>query len=266
MALLFEKGHASVEELVESLGVSRMTVHRDLEELNSRGLLTKVRGGATVARTEMFESSWQYRAREQLEWKRAIGRRALEFVEPGEAIAIDPSTTGHVFSQMLRDKAPLKVVTPSLAVVNELSRMDDIEIHVVGGVYDAHFNCFMGVNAENTAASFRVDKLFMSTAAISGHTICHSQPQAISLDRMLFSVAREHIMLVDSTKLSHSALHVFGDASEWEVIITDSRADPAALAELQAYAKDVIVVDLPDSPGVSSAALDQPGTDAASGG
>ncbi|MDR1237219.1 MAG: DeoR/GlpR family DNA-binding transcription regulator [Propionibacteriaceae bacterium] len=241
MKLLYVNGFATVEELVETLKVSRMTVHRDLDELHNRGSLMKVRGGATVARTENFESSWRYRRNQHQDWKLAIAQRAAELVEPGDSIIIDPSTTGHIFCQLLRDKTPLKVVTPSLAIIADLAMVSGIELHVIGGVYDPHFNAFMGANAEEEAAKFRVDKAFMSTAAVSGHTICHSQARAIALDRQLFNAAREHILMVDSSKLGHTALHVFGDASEWQWAITDSNADPAHLEELRGVGVEVAV-------------------------
>lgn len=244
MTMLFEKGFATVDELMESLDVSRMTVHRDLDELQARGSLMKVRGGATVARTGNFESSWRYRREDNLELKQAIARKAVEYVDPGDSIIIDPSSTAYVLSQLLHEKTPLKVVTCSLPVINELSEVPEIELHVIGGVYDPNFNSFMGANAEEAAANFRVDKIFMSTAAVAGRTICHSQARAISLDRQFFSAAREHILIFDSTKLSHTALHVFGDAAEWQKIITDSRADPAALDELRQAGPEVIVVDV----------------------
>lgn len=244
MAKLFENGFATVDELCECLGVSRMTVHRDLDELQSRGSLMKVRGGATVARTGSFESSWSYRRNDNLELKQAIARRALDFVEPGDSIILDPSTTAYLFSQLLREKTPLKVVTSSLPVVTELSQVPDIELHVIGGVYDSQFNSFMGANAEEAATKFRVDKMFMSTAAVSGRTICHSQARVISLDREFFNAAHEHILMLDSTKLAHTALHVFGDAAEWQRIITDSNADPAALDELRQAGPELIVVDV----------------------
>jgi len=243
MTLLFAKGFATVDELVETLDVSRMTVHRDLDELASRGVLTKVRGGATVARTAKFESSWDYRLNQQLALKQVIARQALELVEPGDSLIIDPSTTGLIFARMLGEKTPLTVVTASLAIIIELSDNQAIELHGVGGVFDPHFNCFLGPDAVAAASGFRVDKLFMSTAAVSGHTICHSQTRAISLDRALFEVANTRILMFDSSKLCHSALHVFGEVSDWDIIITDSLAEPAALEELKSLAANLIVAD-----------------------
>jgi DeoR/GlpR family transcriptional regulator of sugar metabolism len=249
MALLFADGFATVEALVDKLGVSRMTVHRDLDELHSRGALTKVRGGATVARTENFESSWRYRRGICMDLKRAIAGLALELVEPGDSMVIDPSTTGHVFSQGLHAKLPLTVVTPSLPVVTDLAGVEGIELFAIGGSFKAHFNCFMGAGAEQMAARFRVDKVFMSVAAVSGPTVCHSQASAIALNRALFAVGREHILMVDSSKIGNLALHVFGPTSEWDVVITDSLAAPEAVEELRQHAPKVLVAQVPDQAG-----------------
>ncbi|MDR3069547.1 MAG: DeoR/GlpR family DNA-binding transcription regulator [Propionibacteriaceae bacterium] len=246
MSVLFEKGFATVDELVDTLGVSRMTVHRDLDDLDSRGTLTKVRGGATVGRTEQFESSWEYRTRVELGRKQAIAAKAIEYVEPGDSLMLDPSTTAHIFSKYLVSKTPLKVVTPNLHIINELADVQGIELHSLGGVYDLHFSAFMGAHSELSAASFRVDKIFMSTAAISGRTVCHSQARAIRLDRALFEVARQHILILDSSKLGNSALHVFGDVSEWDIIITDDGATEAELDVLRGAGPEVIVAKVAD--------------------
>jgi DeoR/GlpR family transcriptional regulator of sugar metabolism len=250
MDMLFEKGFASVDELVDALSVSRMTVHRDLDELDSRGALRKVRGGATVGRTEQFESSWDYRARLAIDKKQAIATKALDYVDPGDSLIIDASSTVYALSKLLSTRTPLTVVTATLPVLAELAPVPSIELHSVGGEYDAHFRSFMGEHADQSARRFRVDKAFISMAAVSGTTICHSQAKAIQLNRAFFDVARTRILMVDSTKFGHSAIHVFSDASEWDLIITDSGAAPADVDALRAAGAEVVVVDVPD-PGVN---------------
>ena len=66
-------GSVTVDELVRATGVSRMTVHRDLDALETEGVLRKVRGGATATRSSIFESDLQYRLTTAVEAKAAIG-------------------------------------------------------------------------------------------------------------------------------------------------------------------------------------------------
>lgn len=251
MDILFEKGFASVDELVGDLSVSRMTVHRDLDELDSRGALRKVRGGATVGRTEQFESSWEYRTRIAVDKKIAIARRALDYVEPGSSLSIDSSSTVHELAKLLVAKTPLTVVTSSLPVLGELAVVPGVELHSVAGEYDPHFRAFMGTRAEQSIRQMRVDTAFISMAAIAGTTVCHSQAKAIQLNRALFDIATTRILLVDSTKFGHSAIHVFSEISDWDLVITDAEAPTQDVETLRAAGVRVDLVDAADGSDIS---------------
>lgn len=244
MDILFEKGFASVDELVGELSVSRMTVHRDLDELDSRGALRKVRGGATVGRTEQFESSWEYRTRIAVDKKIAIARRALDYVEPGSSLCIDGSSTVHELTKLLAAKTPLTVVTASLPALGELALVPGVELHSVAGEYDPHFRTFMGARAEQSIRQMRVDTAFISMAAIAGTTVCHSQAKAIELNRAFFDIAKTRILLVDSTKFGHSAIHVFSEISDWDLVITDSEAPAEDVEVLRSAGVQVDLVDV----------------------
>src|SRR5690606_35279863 len=74
LEILVETGSASLEVLSQRFGVSKMTIHRDLDELEKEGLLRKVRGGATIEASGQFESDFRYRARQAAEEKRQIAR------------------------------------------------------------------------------------------------------------------------------------------------------------------------------------------------
>ncbi len=105
------EGAVRIEELADRFGISLMTVHRDLDELEGRGLLRKSRGVATALSTALVESSDVYRSGRQLAEKEAIAVAALEFIEPGQAIMLDDSTTALHLVPHLHTKKPLTVIT-----------------------------------------------------------------------------------------------------------------------------------------------------------
>ena len=91
-----------VSDLVQILGVSDMTVRRDLEVLERRGLLDKVHGGATLRRDgSTDEPGFQAKSVRELVEKEAIGRRAAELVEPGRAVAVTAGTTTYTLAHHL---------------------------------------------------------------------------------------------------------------------------------------------------------------------
>src|SRR4051812_47518382 len=108
---------ASIEELAGILGVSRMTVHRAPDYLVEHNVVRKTRGGATMLPTARYEADYDYRARTDLEEKRALGRAAAELVEPGMAVILDDSSTVGQVVPHLADKKPLTIVTTALGIV-----------------------------------------------------------------------------------------------------------------------------------------------------
>ncbi len=97
-----------------------MTVHRDIDELVARGLLRKTRGIVSAAPTSLIESSDVYRVTRQAAEKKAIALAAMQFVEPGQAIFMDDSTTVLQMAAHLPARVPLTIITNSLALMNEL--------------------------------------------------------------------------------------------------------------------------------------------------
>ncbi len=87
------EGSMQIEDLTERFGISLMTAHRDVDELVSRGLFRKSRGIVSAAPTSLIEASDLYRVTRQSEEKKLIAEAAMQFVEPGQAIFFDDSTT-----------------------------------------------------------------------------------------------------------------------------------------------------------------------------
>ena len=75
-------GAIRISELTELLGVSDMTVRRDLEHLEARGWLRKVHGGAVLSQSSVEESSFEAKSALQQPAKRAIAARAAQLIEP----------------------------------------------------------------------------------------------------------------------------------------------------------------------------------------
>src|SRR5574337_871378 len=90
---ILEHGSVLIDDLVERFNVSRMTIHRDLDDLEKQGVLRKIRNGATAQPSGLFESDIRYRLNQQKAEKVAIAPVALSFIEPGQSILLDEATT-----------------------------------------------------------------------------------------------------------------------------------------------------------------------------
>src|SRR5690606_26310477 len=130
-------GAVQVSDLVQRLGVSDMTIRRDLDALARRGLVEKVYGGATSGlRRSTDEPGFEANAVRQLAEKEAIARLAAQQVRPGTAIGLSAGTTTWTLARHLDDIADLTVVTNSVRVADALQRpgRSDRTVVLTGGV------------------------------------------------------------------------------------------------------------------------------------
>lgn len=137
--LLEEQGTVSVKEISDALGVSDMTIRRDLEELASLGEIERVHGGARSAQGRphamlRHEYSHSEKRTKHAEEKLQIARRAVELIEEGSTIFLGTGTTVEQMASML-PACRLRIVTNSLSVFNLLEAREDCDLCLVGGMY-----------------------------------------------------------------------------------------------------------------------------------
>lgn len=249
-ATLLSHKEVSVQELVERFGVSLMTVHRDLDALEARGVLRKVRGGATAQPSTLYESSFAFRVGENRDAKHAIGRAAARHVRPGSSIALDDSTTALEVLRHLRGVSPLTVLTNFRPVIDTVREMPDetIQTIVVGGAYQAKYDSFGGSLTEKWLNEFRVDQCFLSVSAIDlEHGAFHQETDQAAVKRAMIGIAAQRILLADASKFSHRAMHRIVDFGAFDLAIVDSETPPEVLASLRSRDLEVEIAPAADA-------------------
>lgn len=237
--LVLANGSVSAQELAETFGVSVMTIHRDLDELQRQGVLRKARGVATAQPSGTFESNVEYRAKANLEAKRAIAQHACRHVEPGMSVLLDDSTTALQMLPHLAALAPLTVATNYLAALVELARMRDVQVVALGGHYDVQHDSFLGSTCVDAVQSMRFDAAFVSTSAVSDGYAFHQEDKIVTVKRAMVDVAARSHLLLDHTKLTRNALHRLLPLHRFETVVVDSGVSPRDLAALRE--NDVLV-------------------------
>jgi DeoR/GlpR family transcriptional regulator of sugar metabolism len=239
-----EAGYVRVDALAERYGVSIMTVHRDLDELEKQGFLHKVRGGATSAPTKTFHGDLDHRMQAQVDAKQAIAREVLATeIESGQVIALDDSTTSLVLARLLPQRAPLTVVTHFLPVIRALAAQPGIELIGLGGRYDAAYDSFLGQATADAAAGLRTDLLFLSTTAVADG-VCYIQSlDTVITRRALIASAARSVAMIDHTKFERRALHRLADLADLDRVVVDGGSPPSTIRGLRARGARVDVVD-----------------------
>ncbi|MCH8551882.1 MAG: DeoR/GlpR family DNA-binding transcription regulator [Natronospirillum sp.] len=230
---LIEKGSASVDVLADKFGVSKMTIHRDLDFLEDDGLLRKVRGGASIEASGQFESDFRYRARVATDEKREIAQRAAGFIEPGTSVMIDDGSTSLATIPYLLKKVPLTVITNNLAIIEQLSGKPGITLIALGGSYARKFNGFFGVLTHNALSTLRADIALLSTSAITGSTAYHQDQEILAVKRQMIESASATYLMADHQKFGKTALHVFSHLSEFDGVIVSPRIPSETVGHLQ---------------------------------
>lgn len=235
------EGSMRIEDLVERFGISLMTAHRDVDDLVSRGLFRKTRGVVSAAPTSLIESSDVYRATRQAREKKAIAVAALQFIEPGQAVFFDDSTTVLQMAQQLPAKVPLTAITNSLTLMNELKDIRDLTLLGLGGQFYNWCNAFMGRMTTNEIMRLRADTVFMSMSAIMDDMVFHQSPEMVETKRAMFECSATRILLADHTKFRRRALHSFAALTEFDVVIVDEGLPKADLERLRAKKVNVVI-------------------------
>lgn len=235
------EGAVRIEQLAERFDISLMTVHRDLDELETRGLLRKSRGIATALSTALVESSYVYRSNRQVAEKESLAIAALEFIEPGQAIFLDDSTTVLQLAKRLAARTPLTVITNVLTLMNELTGISGISLLALGGDYYNWCSAFMGRMTNDAISKLRADIFIMSTSAITDDVCFHQTLETVDTKRAMFEASATRILLVDHTKFEKRALHALAELTEYDIVLVDYLTSSEHITRMRAKGIHVVV-------------------------
>ncbi len=247
-ALILERvrqvGAVRVADLVRELEVSDMTVRRDLEILQTAGLLEKVHGGATVpSRLASYEPAFATKSAMQQGEKAAIADEAAAMVQPGMAIAISAGSTTFALAGRLADVSGLTVVTNSVRVADvlNLNGRRDQTVILTGGIRTPS-EALVGPFAIAQLRSVHLDLVFMGVHGMdakAGFT-CPNLMEA-DTDRALIEAGRRLIVLADRTKWGVIGIASIARLDEADVLVTDAAISPTALGVLQGAIPEVVL-------------------------
>lgn len=238
-------GFVRIEQLAEELGVTAMTIRRDLDYLQDRGWLRKVRGGATAQPSAAFHGDVRHRAQTMTAEKNAVARAALPLVKPGHSVIVDDSTTALALTRLLGPQAPLTVITNFVPVTQALAGAPGIELISLGGTYYPAYDAFLGLRTVDAVTSLSADTLFASTTAITRGHCYHQSQETVAVKRALMDACARKVLLVDHTKFRRRGLHQLAPVTAFDLVIVDSGIPAPDLDALQADGVEVLVADAP---------------------
>ncbi|WP_433167072.1 DeoR/GlpR family DNA-binding transcription regulator [Kribbella sp. CA-247076] len=214
-------GYISSAGLALELGVSEMTIRRDLRQLDLDGLARRVTGGASLP-TAGGGEPFDQRDRASTREKRAIAAACSELLADVSTIALDAGTTVAPLAGLVPRGAT--VVTHSMPVLSTCTARDDVELVALGGTYQSDTRSFTGPATEAGLASLSVDVAVLSATAVDSSGLLCAKPLDASIKQRMAAVAVSTILLVDNRKIGERAPIRFGTLELVDVVVTDSGA------------------------------------------
>lgn len=228
VALLASEGFVSVRTLTDHLGVSEMTVRRDLKSLANRDLVKLVHGGAALTHGTLRTPGFVNRAGVEADAKRLIAEAARGFVSDGDTLAIDAGTTTFALAERLHDAAPHAVITNSIPVVQLYLGRPSQRLVVLGGDVIIESQAMVGSLAVNAVGDLRATTLFLGGAAIDARGIYVETDVERPTKLAMMESADTVILLCDASKFEVSAPVRLSSFVGIDVLITDVEP-PAAI-------------------------------------
>ena len=245
LELLDEQERVTVEELVTRFSVSAVTIRGDLDALAGLGAVVRSHGGA-LKRGDAPEDV-PITVKETLHHaeKVRIGHAAAQMIQDGETIMLDSGTTTAEIARQIRflRLRSLNVITNALNIAMELANLPHVRLIMIGGVLRQMSYSLAGPPAEATLRSLHADRLFLGVDGLDPE-IGLMTPDVVEaqLNAVMIQVSREVVVVADASKFQRRSLSVIAKLDVVHKVITDSGADPEALAALRARNLEVIVV------------------------
>lgn len=249
LATIAERGFVSVTETAREIGMSEMTVRRDLDALQSLGVIERSHGGAIPAKPGLaaaaaaHEPSFDARAHVRAEAKIAIARRAAYLVGEREVIGLDVGSTIACLAGLLGDRRGLGVVTNSLRAVAALSAAPGVmpDVYMLGGQLRPREGSLCGTIAQSQLSGHWLNKVFIGAAGVCEEGLFDYSVEETQLTLAYIRAAAEVIVLCDSSKFG---LRGFTRVCGLEMVsrlITEAAPPPALCAALQRHGVELIV-------------------------
>ena len=235
-------GRVHVGDLAARTGVSEMTIRRDLEELEERGVLTRVHGGAISNVSRSYEPGFAVRSLKNSDAKRRIGAAAANLLRDGETLILDAGTTTLEVALALPPDRRLRVLALSLFVADAVADLPTVTLMIPGGVVRRHERSFIGGMTTSTFANLEFDTVILTsggidlTAGVTEYEFDDSETKIAALRS-----ARRIILVADSSKLGAVAFVRLCSIEAVDVIVTDAEAPAEIVAALRARDVEVVI-------------------------
>ena len=240
LELLTQEKKLEVSLLATKLGVSQVTVRKDLDNLESRGIIKREHGFALLCSSNDINGRIAYHYEE----KRKIALKAAELIEDGDTIMIESGSCCALLADALTQlHKDVTIITNSAFIAEYIRGKSNFQIVLLGGIYQQDAQVMVGPMIQECVSNFFVDYFFIGTDGYDsriGFSNCDQmRAQAV---RDMARQAEQVIVLTESDKFSKRGVVPLNLKQKIKAVITDRQIDFLSVQELQNQGVQVTTV------------------------
>ncbi len=243
LELLSEKGKVRVTELAHLFRISEVTIRIDLADLESRGLLSRVHGGAVSSYKNYYSMNFNQRSGTNEAEKRAIAEYVASTIKDNDTIMMNAGTTTLFVLRALNARQNIHIVTNSVAIALEASDNPNFNVMLLGGLVNTKYQFTYGDDALRQLGTYHADKLILSVDGIHGQdglTTYYNQEAEIC--RLMIRQASSVLVTADYTKIGRTALSSIAPIAVADCLITNNKANRDELEIIQNEGLQIVTV------------------------
>jgi DeoR/GlpR family transcriptional regulator of sugar metabolism len=223
LEILNQDGSVRVTELSRLFGISEVTIRTDLADMEYKGLLTRVHGGAVSSYKPYYSMSLNQRMSTNQSQKEVIAKKIADMIENNDTIMLNSGTTTLLVFRALPQDYNLSIVTNSISIALEGTSNPNFNIILLGGLINSKYQFTFGDDAIRQLKSYHADKLILSVDGIDAeHGFSTYYDKEAEIDRIMLQQSGVNIIAADRSKFNHRAFTKISDLSIADYIVTDS--------------------------------------------
>lgn len=223
LEMVSQNGSVKVTELSKIFDTSEVTIRTDLADMEYKGLLTRVHGGAVSSYKPYYSMSLNQRLSTNQSQKEIIARKIAGMIENNDTIMLNSGTTTLMVFRALPQDYNLSIVTNSISIALEGTSNPNFNIILLGGLINTKYQFTFGDDAIRQLKSYHADKLILSVDGIDAeHGFSTYYDKEAEIDRIMLQQSGVNIVAADHSKFDRRAFTKISDLSVADYIVTDT--------------------------------------------
>lgn len=243
LELINQNGKVKVTELSEVFGISDVTIRIDLQDLEKKGLLSRVHGGAVSSYKPYYNMSLGQRLSTNHEQKEKIAEAVAAMIGENDTVMLNSGTTTLLVFRKLKMNMSLSIVTNSIAIALEAAANPNFNVVLLGGSINTKYQFTSGHDALVQLERYHADKLILSVDGISARGVLSTYyDKEAELARQMTHRAGKCIIAADFTKIGRTAFTEITSLTGDDIVVTNECAPKDEVEGFKKLAGEVIIV------------------------